>query len=193
MPHSPAALFELSRSALHTTQSGLGERLGVSRRTAQRWAQSGVPSHDLPKLVHLVHPHDADLARHIAASMGTTLEAMGLVRPPPPPVPEVAPPPPPPAPPLPPPPPPSPPDGVVDAVVCAAAEAMDMMPRDVRAGLHAAFARASEIGVTVAMVERVLRPKTASAEAVGPPPDLPPASGGGVETRAASPRRRGGS
>jgi hypothetical protein len=171
MPPSPLALFELSRSALHTTQSGLGEKLGVSRRTAQRWAQQGVPGYHMPALARLVHPHDAQLAGHIAAAMGTTLEAMGIVRPAPPPVAEVAPPPPPPAPPLPPPAPPPPPDGVVDAVVCAAAEAMEMMPRDVRAGLHAAFARASEIGVTVAMVERVLRPKTAPAAA--PADDAP--------------------
>jgi hypothetical protein len=177
MPPSSAALFEHSRSALHTTQTKLGAMLGVSRRTAQRWAQSGVPGYHLPALARLVHPHDAHVAGQIAAAMGTTLEAMGIVRPVPPPVPEPPPPPPPPAPPLAPPPPPPPPDGVVDAVVCAAAEAMDMMPRDVRAGLHAAFARASEIGVTVAMVERVLRPKAAPPD---PPAEDPPRKGKGA-------------
>jgi hypothetical protein len=146
MSLSPGAIFELSRIALRTTQVGLGAMFGVSRRTAQRWSDRGFPSTQLPKLASLVHPLDPKLAAAIAAAAGTTLEALGIVRP------EPAPPPPllpPPAPPL--------PDSVVDAVVCAAAEAMDTMPRHARAGVHAAFARAKELGVDVAFVERVLR------------------------------------
>ncbi len=77
-----------------------------------------------------------------------TLESLGLA---PPLAAQAAPP----APPLPPPPPL--PDAVVDSVVCAAAEAMQMMPRDVRPGLLAAFAKAREIGLPVDRVERVLR------------------------------------
>jgi hypothetical protein len=56
---------------------------------------------------------------------------------------------------------------VVDSVVCACAEAMDMMPRDVRPGLLAAFARATELGVDVQKVERVLRGTLAAAKAAG--------------------------
>jgi len=142
-----AALFELSRQALRTTQVGLGKMLGVSRRTAQRWTGAGVPSYEMRKLAHLVHPADPNLAGEIAKSMGTTLEALGIVSPPPPPPPPAA------LPPvrL------APPNGVVDAVVCAAAEAMELMPREVRPALHAAFARAGEIGLTVEDVERALR------------------------------------
>jgi hypothetical protein len=142
MAHNP--FFELSRRAIGTTQAGLGKMLGVSRRTAQRWSESGVPGHSLALLAEAVHPYDASLAGQIASTLGTTLEALGIVQPPP------LPPPASPAPPAP------PPSGVVDAVVCAAAEAMNMTPRDVRPGLHAAFARAKEIGLTVDVVERAL-------------------------------------
>jgi hypothetical protein len=41
---------------------------------------------------------------------------------------------------------------------------MDMMPRDVRPGLLAAFARATELGVDVQKVERVLRAALAPAK-----------------------------
>ena len=153
MPSTTGALFERSRAALRTTQVRLGDMLGVSRRTAQRWSDHGVPGYGLGKLASLVYPHDTRLAAEIAAAAGTTVDALGLVPPPPPPAPAA------PAA-LPP-----PPDGVVDAVVCAASDAMDMMPRDVRAGLHAAFARAKEIGLTVEMIERALR-----AQLPGPPP-----------------------
>jgi hypothetical protein len=168
--------FLLAHQAMGETQAGLGEALGVARRTAQRWAQSGVPSYYMPDLAKLVHPHDADLAAEIAAAVGTTLEALGLVVPAAAPALESAPVPQPavasamasaavasegtraavasasgPAPAM--------PDAVVDAVVCAAAEVMNLPPREVRAGLHAAFASAKEIGLTVDVVERALRAK----------------------------------
>ena len=145
MSQSSVALFELSRQALRTTQVGLGELLGVSRRTAQRWATSGVPSYEMRRLAELVHPVNPNLAMQIASSLGTTLETLGIVKP----VPlEAAPPPR-----------PSLPPGVVDAVVCAAAEVIELMPKDVRPALHAAFARAAEVGLTVEEVERALRAK----------------------------------
>jgi hypothetical protein len=175
MPRSPAALFELSRQALGTTQVGLGKLFGVARRTAQRWSSSGVPSYHLPQLAAYVHPHDAKLAAEIALSAGTTLEALGLVTPQPETVAPVHAPshaiPParvPPAPPMLVPPMaarPSPtplPPAVVEAVVCACAEAMDLSPRQVRPGLHAAFAVALEIGLDVQTAERGLRAKLPS-------------------------------
>jgi hypothetical protein len=172
MPLRPQALFELARIALGTTQVGLGASLGVARRTAQRWSDHGVPSYHLPDLARLVYPHDPALAAEVAAAAGTSLEALGIVQPPPPPAPAALPPtPPPPAPP------PPPPDGVVDAVVCAASEAMGLMPGAVRPGLHAAFARALEIGLSVELVERALRAKLSPppAPADGTPRDAPPA------------------
>ena len=159
MSRSGVALFELSRQALGTTQVGLGAMFGAARRTAQRWSSSGMPFYHLPRLAELVYPHDPMLAKEIAASAGTTLEALGIVRPPPPPPPPApAPSPaPPPAPVAPAPPPPAPPPpGVVDAIVCAAAERMDVPPRTVRPGLLAAFARAEELGLDVGTIRRIL-------------------------------------
>jgi hypothetical protein len=147
MPRSHAALFELSRQALGTTQVGLGQMYGVARRTAQRWAHSGMPSHHLPDLALRVHPHDPELAAEIALAAGTTLDALGIGAPAslPPSAQATVPSPPPHSP------------SIVDAVVCAAAETMDLSPRVVRAGLHAAFARAQELGLDVPTVERALR------------------------------------
>jgi helix-turn-helix protein len=160
MPFDRTTVFEQCRQALGMTQEELGRAMGVARRTAQRWASQGIPSYELPNLARLVHPRAPALAREIVAASGSTLEAAGIVAPAPPPVPAPAPPPPP----L--------PAGVVDAVVCAAADAMDRMPKEVRPGLYAAFARAKEIGLTVDVVERALR---AMLEPTPPAPIDPPA------------------
>jgi hypothetical protein len=154
MSFDPATLFETCRTLFGTTQEGLGKLLGVSRRTAQRWANTGIPGYYLIDVARLVHSRDPALARAIVTALGTTLEAQGLVLPAPTSLP------------LPPAAPPAadPPGGIVDAVVCAAAEAMEMMPREVRPGLHAAFARAKEIGLTVDLIERALRSKLRGAE-----------------------------
>jgi hypothetical protein len=174
MAKAPRPFFLLAHQAMGKTQAGLGEALGVARRTAQRWAQNGVPSYHMPELAKVVHPHDANLAAEIAAAVGTTLEALGLVVPAAVPSLEPAPalvheataaasaasaakPESPPAPAM--------PDAVVDAVVCAAAEVMNLPPREVRAGLHAAFASAKEIGLTVDAVERALRAKQQASRA----------------------------
>jgi hypothetical protein len=90
----------------------------------------------------LVHPVDAALAAEIAAAGGTTLDALGLVPATAPAAPHGS---------------GGPPDRVVDAVVCAAAEAMQVMPQSVRPAVLAAFACARELGLTVEGVERVLR------------------------------------
>src|SRR5271163_599546 len=100
MPHLDALHFELSRQALGTSQAKLGETFGVSRRTAQRWASRGthLPDDQMLDLIRLVHPHDAQLAAVLAATMGSTLEGLGVVKPAPPPLPAPAPAPPPPPP-----------------------------------------------------------------------------------------------
>jgi hypothetical protein len=102
-----------------------------------------MPSYDqLQRLVGLVYPQSADLARQIAAAMGTDVVSLGVA--------------PPPLPPPPPPPPPAPVEDVVDAVVCAAAEAIDVTPREVRPALIAAFTRARRLGLGVEAVEKAL-------------------------------------
>jgi hypothetical protein len=154
----PTLLFECRR-ALHVgSQGALGVLLGSSERTGQRWETGrSHPGHDaLAHLATLVYPHDASLAAQVAAAMGTNLVALGIARPP--------------APPPPPPPPPLPAEDVVDAVVCAAAEAIDVTPREVRPALMAAFTRARRLGLSVVEVEKALgKAVTAVAPAAAAP------------------------
>ena len=110
---------------------------------------SGPPSYAMEALARHVFAVDPKLAAEIAESAGTTLAALGL---------GVAPPPPPPV--LAPPAPRALPASVVDSVVCAAAEAMDRMPREVRPALMAAFARARELELSVEQVLEALGKRT---------------------------------
>jgi transcriptional regulator with XRE-family HTH domain len=142
MSRSLAILMDETRKALGESQNGLARRMGVSRRTGQRWnAAGGPPSYELRKMAALVFPANPSLAAELAARSGVTLEAIGLVKP--------APPAPPPAPRV--------PDRAVDAVVCAAAEAMEAIPQAVRPALLAACTCARELGLTLDDLERVLR------------------------------------
>lgn len=147
-------LMDDARRVLQVSQNGLAEKLGVSRRTGQRWSAGRGPyGMDLQNMARLVYPLDVTLAAEIAAAAGTTLEVLGVLPPP-----SLA------APVLPAPPASvAPPDRVVDAVVCAAAEAMQVMPQSVRPAVLAAFACARELGLTVEGVERVLRARGGKA------------------------------
>jgi DNA-binding XRE family transcriptional regulator len=138
-----APLFVRARDALNILQSELARKVGISRRTGQRW-DSGESSPSLfayQTMAEMVFPIDPALAKELAAAGKTTLEALGLVR--------VA------------------PEGAtrtdralpprfVDAIVCAAAEALNVPPGSVRPALAAAFACAREIGATLEDVERAL-------------------------------------
>jgi DNA-binding XRE family transcriptional regulator len=140
-----------ARFALGLNQRTLGDALGVSRRTVQRWdALKSRPSpFELARLATLVAPKDERLASRIAAAAGTNLEKLGLVAPP-----VVAA-----LPPMRPPPPPPPrtaPQHLVDVVVCAAAEALSLAPQSVRPALLAAFEKAREVDLTVEEVASVL-------------------------------------
>lgn len=157
-PTSPRAaiqaLLQRAQLALLTSQGGLGVIAGASIRTGQRWAvgQTVPAPFQLCDLAAKVHPVDPTLAADIAAAGGSSLEALGLVEAP------SAPAAPPPAPALPPPEATfSPPrDRVVDSIVCAAADAMDMLPRQIRPALLAAFTRARELGIAIGDVESAL-------------------------------------
>jgi transcriptional regulator with XRE-family HTH domain len=135
-------LLQQVRSTLVLSQNGLAAAVGVSRRTGQRWSQGRGPgAYDLRAIARLVFPADASLAAELAEATGTTLVALGLL---PPPAPAAAPPA------------PAVPDRVIDAVVCAAAEALQVMPQAARPAVLAAFVCARELGLSVADVERVL-------------------------------------
>ncbi len=146
MSHPAVVLTLEARLLLHLGQRSLGDLLGLSRRTIQRWdaGKSSPTSWQLEKLATAVHPRDADLAAKLAASAGTTLEALGLVSPPPAAVVPA------------PGPPPLSPRHLVDVVVCAAAEALNVAPPAVRPVLLAAFRKAREVGLKVEDVEAVL-------------------------------------
>ena len=132
---------------LGLSQGDLGSLLGASKRTGQRWAVGhAYPSaEELHVLARHVHKRDPQLADKIALASGTTLVALGLAAAPSPPSPPFVP----------------QPDRIIDSVVCAAAEAMDVMPRAIRPALLAAFTRAQEIGLSVDTVVKVLRAGTA--------------------------------
>jgi hypothetical protein len=138
-------LMTLAMRALGTNQQGLADVLGLSRRTISRWVKHGhaaVSPARIDTLARAVHARDPVLAARIVAVRGATLVEAGIV---------------PPAPaPAPPPPPPPPPPYLVDVVVCAAAEALDVSPRVVRPALLAAFQRARAVGLDVAALESSL-------------------------------------
>ncbi len=132
--------------ALGMTHRELGEALGASERTSQRWlsGRSSLTVPALQKMAVLTYARDAALAAEIAAAASETLASLGLVTSPPaePPAkrePFV-----------------SDPAVLVDLVVCVAADALSLPPNAVRGALLAAFGRARELGLGVDDVERAL-------------------------------------
>ncbi|HTB78524.1 MAG TPA: helix-turn-helix transcriptional regulator [Polyangiaceae bacterium] len=142
--------------ALGLTQERLGTLLMASRRTVSRWAsgRSSPTADTLARLAVAVYPTDSGLAARLAVESGQTLESLGLVAPSPP----AAPAPPPRA---------FPPTAlVVEAVVCAVAEAMQVPPSVAREALRAALARAQALGLSVEeMSEALSPPPPASSDA----------------------------
>jgi hypothetical protein len=150
-----STLLVEAQHALGLSQAGLGKILGgVTRRTIWRYQGGKVRPHatDIHALARLVHPINRDLAAQLALSAGVTLVSLGLEPDPaaqaPAPVPDAK-------------------QTLlfVDAIVCAAAEALDVSPRAVRGALHAAFARARETGVAIDVLEKALAPTKVSASA----------------------------
>jgi transcriptional regulator with XRE-family HTH domain len=136
---------------LGLNQRMLAERLGVSARTVQRWAGSirPVPSSQKQELARAVAHLDPGLAVEIALLSGTTPESLGIPTP-----------------------------GrderarlpttvLVDAVVCAGAEAIQVHPGAMRPALVAAFTRCQEMGLSVAEVVEALLAKRAAAASPG--------------------------
>jgi hypothetical protein len=137
-----ALLLSQARHLLQVSQGTLGEMLGSSRRTGQRWETkpSSVPlPTQLHKLARLVHPKDPMLAAKIAQAGESSLEALGLVLP----TAARA----------------VDPKYLVDTVVCSAADAMNVAPEAIRPALRAAFERARVTGLDVAEMTRLLGAK----------------------------------
>jgi DNA-binding XRE family transcriptional regulator len=187
---SRTELFIRARYAMGMSQRELGDALRVSQRTVARQesGQSHVYDHQLHEIAALLHPRDPALARELAQAGGKTLEELGIVAPvPPPPPPQ---PPParvqaPPAAPLAPPPPVVPTHMLVDAIVYAAAEALEAVARDgagpgalrgARAAVVAAFVRTRDLGLDAHEVAEALAPRVRVA--TGPQQAQRPAEAG---------------
>jgi DNA-binding XRE family transcriptional regulator len=149
---------------LGMTQQEMADALGSSLRSISRWhAGDATPStSQLHRLAALLHPRDPDLAHDAAFAGGATLEQLGTVAPPPPPPPPPPEPDPPPSPP--PAPPPLPARLLVDAVVCAVAQAFEDLEgapvslQRARTAVGAAFLRAAELRLTIEEAAGVFAP-----------------------------------
>ena len=133
-----AALVIDGRRTLGLSRDKFAELLRSSKRTVARWeaGQSTVYPRDLFELARHVHPNDAELAEEIALAGGATLQKLGIA-------PSLD------ATPL-------PPHVLVDAIVCAAADALKAVPDTVRGAVLAAFKRARELRMTVEDVEKAM-------------------------------------
>ncbi len=139
-------LIKLARVRLGATQLTFGKQLGVHAQTISRWEFGrALPMHEhLQTMVRLVHPKDRELAALLAGRIGQNLHGLGLE-------PAVT---------------PAQPVGVhakraADAVLCAAAESIDLSPVRLRGALLAAVEEAVAAGLTLEALRDGLRPSKA--------------------------------
>jgi transcriptional regulator with XRE-family HTH domain len=152
------ALVALAQRALGYSHQALADAVGSSLRTVQRWSseQSHPTVDNLRKLAVLVYPHDAGIAKRLAALVGETAQSLGLAKAAAPQLAEKT---------------PSMPSGLppkvtaalAESVVAAAAEAMDVSPRVARPALLAAMECASALGIGVDDLLTALRPIQSAA------------------------------
>jgi transcriptional regulator with XRE-family HTH domain len=156
-PRHMRRILRSARQALGMSQTELAEALGSSRRTIIRRerGQTDIAPFQVQRLADLVRAEDPDLADELLVAAG--LEPVAVVEmPPAAPVVEVAIMP---APVEEPPKPATPayvPKQAVEAVLYAAADAIDESPRRIKPAIVAAFARAKEMGLTVEQVVEAL-------------------------------------
>jgi hypothetical protein len=139
------------QKALHINQKELAGMLQCSERTVSRYYDRGgeLSPAGYATLATACHPHDRDLAVHVAQRGGHTLESLGLEHPPVPPAP---------APAL---QPAASPAHLADSIVCAAAEALDASPRTIRPAVRAALERMVALGMTASAVLEAMAPRPA--------------------------------
>jgi DNA-binding XRE family transcriptional regulator len=149
MQNSPATIMSGAtnvlmiecRMALGLTQKEMGNLVGKTKRTVQRWEDRGalLIAAEVAALVQALRPVRPDLAERIAAILDQSRAEIGL--------PALA-------------------HGTIDAtkadpieaVVAAAARAIGVTPQAVRPAVAAAFARAVEEGLDVHTVNERLKP-----------------------------------
>ncbi len=136
----PILLGELvmrARERLGMTQRAFGKHLGVSERTAIRWrtGKTKPPGSVLRTLAGEIAVRDADLASALASAGGFALEAQVAK-----PTTTLA----------------AATDARADAIVCAAADALNVAPQNARVAIVAAIARARSLGVHVDEIAALL-------------------------------------
>jgi hypothetical protein len=125
--------------ALLMNQEQFGLLLGTSKRTVQRWSagRSFPTFKQIATAAAAVHPRNAGIAAELAELLGHTLESLGIVKPAPPPAPSSA----------------WSPDEVrsfaAEAVVSAAADALQLSPQAVRPAVFAMLERAKAARMTI--------------------------------------------
>ena len=129
------------------SQTELAEALGSSRRTIIRreLGQSSPVDFELRQFADLVRLEDADLADEMLAAGGLQEPIAAPIAPAAPdePVPAAI------TPAL-------PAEYRIDAILCAAADAIDAVPRDVKPAIVAAFVRAKQMGLSIEEVVAAL-------------------------------------
>lgn len=150
----PTELLVRCKDAIGGLQRDFAQLLGISERSMSRWLGEGIAilrPEQLQALARAVIGINPALAAEVATRGGTSLEALGLVKPPP-----AATPPPPPPPvaevraPAPAPMPAS--AALLDSIVCVGADLHGYPIGQVRAILEASFARALELGLSTEAV-----------------------------------------
>jgi hypothetical protein len=146
-------ILEATRQLL-LTQRQLAKLTGVSLRTLQRTGGFTQPKH-YAALIQALYPRNPALAAQIAAAIGKSLPELGVQPPSPPAVAALVPPP------APPPGPPSPPRATrahAEAVICAAADALNIVPREARPIVATIFARVRDLEVDLNTLTPLLAP-----------------------------------
>ncbi len=154
MTSAALQLIQKGRSVLGVNQVGLAELLGVSVRTVQRHERDGGLSWhgDHQTFLQALHPRDPALAAEIAAALGRPLADYGIQAPVEAPV----------ATPVGPPPPSRATRAHADSVVCAAADAFGIVPRDARPIVAAILTRVQELNVELASLVPLIAEGTAA-------------------------------
>jgi transcriptional regulator with XRE-family HTH domain len=137
MPADSAALLVRCQIALGLTQEELGELLGRTKRTIQRWQTSGFEpvADQVETLAHALQPVRPDLAEEVL-ELGRKAAIVAGVTPPA--RPATA--------------------EVIDAILRAAADAGGTSPEAIRPAIAAAFLEAEEMGVEVRAIVAGLKP-----------------------------------
>ena len=146
MVTSNVALILKAMTELQLNQQGLAELIGVSVRTLQRNIAFGGLTRQAhyERLVQALHARNPALAADIAASVNSSLPQLGVHTP---------------ATAL---PPPKATRAHAEAVVCAAADAMALVPRDARPAVAAIFSRVVELEVDLpSLVALLIEPQAA--------------------------------